>query len=147
MWPDASWKFIAAPDLCEFFLEKRLLYTPTENEESAHWKVSLVYKPHSQADSNWLAKHSSLEFEALDCFLSCLKWRKWPVALNLTECWGWHQNSSSWLWSICQFSKFAAEKGWIKLREEHKITVFTPTKTIHVLSGLEPSHMKSTTSD
>lgn len=52
---------------------------------------------------------------------------------------------SSWLWSICQLSSIAAEEGWIKLREEHKITVFTPTETIHVLSGPEPGHVKSTT--
>lgn len=52
---------------------------------------------------------------------------------------------SSWLWSICQLSNIAAEEGWVKLREEHKIAVFTPTKTIHVLSGPEPGHVKSIT--
>ena len=42
-----------------------------EKEDSVPQKVLLVYKPHLQAESNWLANHSCLECEPL-CFLSKL---------------------------------------------------------------------------
>lgn len=40
-----------------------------EKEDRVPRKVLLVYKPHSQAESNWLANHSCLECETLG-FLS-----------------------------------------------------------------------------
>ena len=42
-----------------------------EKEDSVPRKVLLVYKPHSQAESYWLANHSCLECEPLG-FLSKL---------------------------------------------------------------------------
>lgn len=63
--------FIAAPDFCDFSSRKEIITQPMEKGESAHWKLFLVYKPDSQAGSNWLANHSSLESEPLG-FLSKL---------------------------------------------------------------------------
>lgn len=47
------------------------------------WKFSQLYKTHPQADSNWLANHSSLECEPLGFLLELFEMERMYIVLNL----------------------------------------------------------------